>query len=299
MSKSFLNLYQKLLKFENLLSIIGAFIQIGLLVTSLLNVIPLYVAVFSAIIVLSAFVFQDLARKNAVIKKLKAEEILRKHFPSVKLYLDSMRSVEKQYIADSKLSYKKMILTFEILGLGAKFTKRVIGQNLSSADVTEMIYRCCADNVIDNNGKMCFSSERNPNSNHSLILDSRVVLSRSNFKIFAVELNPPIERNGGAFDIAFSVQWPYAFTSNYDYVFVPLFHHKRGIGEIQVNIISRNTLKPCGVWTWDLKKHGLKPLKAAVQVRKYRSKYSLKWKRTDPNIDKIYIIGFYRDVAFS
>ena len=84
------------------------------------------------------------------------------------------------------------------------------------------------------------------------------------------------------------------FTSQYEYVFIPTSHYRKGVEKIVAEISLTSRPRDCSIWIWDIEKHELNILKDLDSPRKRGGRYEIIWEMIKPDPNIICIIRFVR-----
>ena len=281
--------------FETLLSIPVAIIEVLVIFSYVKEWLSVQMAIFLGILVIVVFLAIIVIKQRRSIKVFEAREGVRQLFPSLRTWLDSIRSEQCKGAIDSCLNYDLVKWRFIIDGVDATYIYHVRGTNSSKSSVGNIPFSCCGETMIDDDKKVEIIAEKNPDTKASEIISPVPVYSGLNFKTFHAPLKPAIRKERGKFNLRFTSRWPGTFTSKYEYVFIPLSHYRKGVKKIIAEISLTSRPKDCSVWTWDIKKHKLEVLEEELKrCRKRGQRYEIRWERSRPDRSKVYIIRFVR-----
>lgn len=285
--------FNRINKFEIALSIIGALIQIGLLVSYVLSALTASVVVPAALAVVSSFLLVDYLRKRKMLARHKTEQLLREQLPALAMFVEVRRSMPEKFKVDKQVLYERVNHTFRITGWDGSYTKHVIGQNISDEELGSMFYVMIGETSVGNGSLNVAASRRLGNALERL--EPTIVWSSQNVKVVRVDFNPSVAARTGKLDAIFSGKWPGAFISKNGYLFAAIPQCTKGVRRLTIKAIFDEALSQCSVWTWDLKKNKLKEFEKLSVPRRRAGAYTLEWQRTNPEIDKIYILRYKRN----
>ncbi len=285
--------FRRMEKLNVILSIITAIIEIGIFLSYIKNAISIEIATLSGLAVTVVFFGQDSWRNRKSLKDERLQERLYKDFPAVVAFLKAWQSLPTEFKVDTQTLYDEIIVTCDVDGSDATYTKQAKGRNVSNIDLTKMFFVVCGETSVENE-RLKPKVFRNLEGKEKEDLAPSVPWSTSTVKVIGVEFNPPIVPRIGEVDVTFSAKWLGAFVSKYGYVFVNLSHCVRGIKKLTINVRFKEKVKRCSVWTWDLKKHELNELEKLKKPKPHNNTYTIKWQRAKPETNKIYILRYYR-----
>jgi hypothetical protein len=288
--KSWLN---KISKFEIGLSIIGALIQIGLFISYALSALTASVVVPTALSVALSFLLLDYLRKRKILARQMAEQLLREQLPALAVFVEARRSIPDKLKVDKQVLYENVVHTFRITGSDGSYTRHVLGQNISGKELQNMFYAMTGETSVGNGSVNVDAFRRLGNELERL--EPTIVWSSQNVKVIGVNFNPPVAAKIGKLDVNFSGKWPGAFISKNGYLFAAIPQCTKGVGRLTIKAIFDEVVSQCSVWTWDLKRNELKEFERLSEPRRRAGLYTLKWQRTNPEIDKIYILRYKRN----
>lgn len=280
-------------KLNALFTLITSLIELAIAVAYLRSVIALETAAILGLGVALLFFAQRIWRNRKTLKNQEAQQKLQK-FPAIAQFLGIMKSLPEEMQKDDSVLYKTVEVNYDITGSDGIYTRREVGQNVSDEKLEKHLYRLGGETSIVENGRLqCNVSVRNSNG-ETEELEPNVVWSSPTVKVIGVLLNPAVRPKVGALDIEYSATWPGAFVSKHGYVAASLLHCNRGVDNLSINVAFEKPVSNCSVWTFDTTNNELAELEKLNKPRRRNNKFTIRWQRPRPDIEKIYIVRYRR-----
>jgi hypothetical protein len=283
----------KINKFEIILSIIGAMIQIGLFALYAASALTASFAVPAALVGVLLLLLLDYLRKHRILTRYKAEQLLWEWLPALAIFIEARRSIPEKFKNDGQVFYERVTYTFRINGSDGVYSRQIVGQNVSDDELKSIFYMMAGETSVGN-GSVNIAASRGLGSQLER-LEPTVVWSSPNVKIVGVDFNPPVAAKTGKLCVTFSGKWPGAFVSKSGYLFAAIPQCAKGVGILTMKAIFDEALSQCSVWTWDLKRNELKEFEKLSDPRQRAGVYALKWQRANPDTNKVYILRYKRN----
>jgi len=285
--------WKRISKFEVILSMACAVIQIGLFSSYILSVFNLLIVGPAAIGVPVSFLLADYLRKRRMLADHLAEQTLEEQVPAVAAFVKARRSIPEQFKKDIQIRYEEVTHTFRISERDGHYTRHTIGDNASGKDFEKTFYTVVGETSIANGSVHATVVRRIGNETERL--EPTIVWSSQNVKVIGVDFNPPVGSRSGRLDLTFSSEWPGAFVSKNGYLFAAIPQCFKGVRKLTIRAVFDDPISQCSIWTWDLKRNELKEFERVPRPSRRGGTYTIEWQRTDPDINKIFILRYKRN----